>query len=262
MATIKRRRRRLTTAERNGIDRRTMIQARRYARTLERLIAEAAKDVMPEIRAAVLASPDVRVDAIRGFGDLLDRLRRDLKARLSAERLRALLERQADQISLLTGRELASMLAVDPSTLPGLGGVFEGVWVERNLGLAQSLSTRYLAGVERVLREATPGVRAETLARQLMQRAVVTRSQARRLAVNETLNFHGQINQRRQQMLGIQRYEWSTSMDSRVRPWHERLNGSIQRWDSPPVGGGTRSGDRGHPSNGILCRCIAVPRDD
>ncbi len=39
--------------------------------------------------------------------------------------------------------------------------------------------------------------------------------------------------------------------DERVRPSHEALDGTRQRWDDPPA--------EGHPGEPINCRCIAEP---
>ena len=54
-------------------------------------------------------------------------------------------------------------------------------------------------------------------------------------------------------------YRWITERDSRVRLWHAALENSIQNWSSPPLGGGTNSGDYGHPGAGLNCRCYALP---
>jgi hypothetical protein len=58
---------------------------------------------------------------------------------------------------------------------------------------------------------------------------------------------------------GSSHYRWETMKDSRVREWHARLQSKIQEWDDPPMGGGTREGDEGHPGSGFGCRCWPVP---
>jgi len=63
-------------------------------------------------------------------------------------------------------------------------------------------------------------------------------------------------NQRKQEAIGVKRYIWRTRQDSRVRPGHARLEGTVQRWAKPPdVGGGRML----HPGEDWNCRCIAVP---
>lgn len=56
-------------------------------------------------------------------------------------------------------------------------------------------------------------------------------------------------------LLGIDDYYWVTARDDRVRPGHARLDGTRQRWDSPPdVGGGRRL----HAGQDYRCRCRAA----
>lgn len=56
-------------------------------------------------------------------------------------------------------------------------------------------------------------------------------------------------------LLGIEDYFWITSRDDRVRSGHARLDGTRQRWDSPPdVGGGRRL----HAGQDYRCRCRAA----
>lgn len=74
----------------------------------------------------------------------------------------------------------------------------------------------------------------------------------RRLTRDQTNKLIGDLNQARQTEVGIERYEWLTSQDERVRPRHVRNSGLIFSWDNPPP-------DTGHPGEDIQCRCVAVP---
>ena len=58
---------------------------------------------------------------------------------------------------------------------------------------------------------------------------------------------------------GSTHYRWTTMDDDRVRPNHAALHFKIQAWNNPPSGGGTKSGDIGHPGSGYGCRCLAIP---
>lgn len=79
----------------------------------------------------------------------------------------------------------------------------------------------------------------------------------RRITRDQTEKQIGQLNQIRQEQLGIRSYLWLTSVDERVRPAHAALHRTRHKWSEPPVGGGTSSGESGHPGSGILCRCTA-----
>lgn len=58
---------------------------------------------------------------------------------------------------------------------------------------------------------------------------------------------------------GLTHYKWVTEGDDRVRDHHAALNGTIQSWSDPPIGGGTYEDEPGHPLSGYGCRCLAQP---
>ena len=76
-------------------------------------------------------------------------------------------------------------------------------------------------------------------------------SNLRRLTRDQTSKAVGQLTHARHQQLGIQEYTWRTAQDERVRVTHQALEGSRQKWDSPPA--------VGHPGEDIMCRCVAIP---
>lgn len=110
--------------------------------------------------------------------------------------------------------------------------------------------------IEGPLRE---GVRVEEVQRRIEERLGVVRSRAELVARDQTLKLYGQIQEERQTQAGIEEYTWSTAEDERVRPAHAALEGTTQRWDSPPVID-PRDGRRGHPGNDYNCRCAAIPQ--
>ena len=73
----------------------------------------------------------------------------------------------------------------------------------------------------------------------------------RRITRDQTSKAIGRLTEIRHKEVGIQRYIWQTAGDERVRPTHNDLDNTLQRWDSPP--------SPGHPGNEILCRCVAIP---
>ena len=71
----------------------------------------------------------------------------------------------------------------------------------------------------------------------------------RRICRDQNNKMIGQLNEIRQTELGIESYEWSTSLDIRVRPTHRVNEGKVFRWDQPP--------STGHPGWDIQCRCTS-----
>lgn len=56
---------------------------------------------------------------------------------------------------------------------------------------------------------------------------------------------------------GAESYVWTTRRDERVRALHRLLEGTIQRWDDPPLSGVPAF--FGHPGEPGGCRCTAFP---
>lgn len=56
---------------------------------------------------------------------------------------------------------------------------------------------------------------------------------------------------------GVASYVWTTQEDERVRPLHVELEGTVQRWDDPPISGSNNF--RGHPGEPAGCRCLPWP---
>lgn len=72
------------------------------------------------------------------------------------------------------------------------------------------------------------------------------------------LGWESKRNEKHQTEAGIKRYTWRSKRDSRVRPDHARLDGTIQRWSKAPIAD-TKSGFRAHPGGCKYCRCVADP---
>lgn len=131
--------------------------------------------------------------------------------------------------------------------------------VAENVTLISSIPERLHAQVERVIVEGIEsGSRVETIAKRIEERFHVSESRARLIARTEVNKLNGRLTQMRNEELGIDRYRWITSRDSRVRHDHRVLDGTIQRWDSPPIID-QRTGIRGGPGQIWNCRCVSAP---
>ena len=72
----------------------------------------------------------------------------------------------------------------------------------------------------------------------------------RRICRDQNNKMIGQLNEIRQTEIGVQKYEWSTSRDIRVRPTHRANEEKVFSWDDPPA--------TGHPGAEIQCRCVSL----
>jgi SPP1 gp7 family putative phage head morphogenesis protein len=134
----------------------------------------------------------------------------------------------------------------------------ERKWVRANTDLIK-LPEKARREIEAIVTDPIKqGRRVEEIRKEIQERLGVTRSRAETNARSQTLRTYGQIQEERQRAAGIEEYVWSTSEDERVRPDHADLDGTTQRWDSPPVVD-KRTGRREHPGFDYNCRCAAVP---
>ena len=110
---------------------------------------------------------------------------------------------------------------------------------------------------KRVQRNAFDGYRSSKLVKEIEHDYQVSHNKARFLARQETSLLMSQFREERYKSAGVERYQWSTSGDQRVRPYHKRLDGRVFSWDNPPIV--DESGRRAHPGQDFGCRCIAIP---
>ena len=111
---------------------------------------------------------------------------------------------------------------------------------------------------KKVEENAVAGYRTDRLAKQIKAEYGVSQRKAKFLAKQETSLLVSKYAQVKMQGCGIEEYEWSTSGDIGVRPDHKLLDGTIQRWDSPPVVD-RATGRRAHAGEDFGCRCVALP---
>jgi len=89
------------------------------------------------------------------------------------------------------------------------------------------------------------------------QVAGMTKNRATLISRTETAKAATAITQARAKFIGSDTYTWRTARDKDVRLMHRRLEGTVQRWDDPPVA--ELNGTRHHPGDFPNCRCVAIP---
>src|SRR6185295_4307099 len=171
---------------------------------------------------------------------------RSERARRSAEGIASAV---ADKTSKSNAREMRRLVGIDPRVDPGTGPVIDA-FRQENVRLIESIAEDQLLRVENIIKERLAG-RVEDLAVELKKNFEITESRANLIARDQTLKLNGQLTKIRQQNSGIEEYIWTTSGDERVREEHAELEGTRQRWDTPPL--------VGHPGEDFQCRCTAFP---
>ena len=125
-------------------------------------------------------------------------------------------------------------------------------FIRANVDLIKSIDTRYFADIARVVDEAYANGRDwKWLSAEFQQRYDVSKSRGQLLARDQLGKLTGQLTAARHLELGIDRFQWLTSEDERVRRTHERLAGQIFSYDDPPA--------VGLPGMDFQCRCSPRP---
>lgn len=128
----------------------------------------------------------------------------------------------------------------------------------RNVDLIKTVPERYFDRIRADVEEAfAGGTHPSTLADDLAEKYDIAEDDARRIARDQIGKLNAEVNQDRQEALGVTGYTWRTVNDQRVRDNHSELDGEHFEWDDPPMGGGTSDDEEGHPGSGIQC----VPGD-
>ena len=126
-------------------------------------------------------------------------------------------------------------------------------WRAENVSLIRTVPTRLHESLLRRVSEtfAERPFDQKALSQVLSREFSVAGSNLRRITRDQTSKAIGQLTRARHGQAGISEYTWRTAQDERVRATHQALEGTRQRWDTPP--------SVGHPGQDILCRCVAIP---
>lgn len=210
----------------------------RPLRRLDSPAEEAAEEVeLPEQLAALLLALGLTAK------DLVNETKLQRKLRSLATRIS---KRQQAELSRLLGRSVsqASAATVD-------------LWVEEQALALRNQVNGFLVRAQELTR--TPDVPFEEVTQRLGELSKKEAAKAAFFASSAVLALNSQVQEQLAPVSGATHYRWSTTIDERTRDWHADLDGTIQSWAEPPMGGGTSAEYPGHPGSGISCRCIAIP---
>ena len=159
-------------------------------------------------------------------------------------------EKQRKELEKQTAKVVGN-ISLEPFTEPGIADRVQA-FVSANASLIKDVPRGLIADIKkRSIQSLRDGKRPEEIAQELEDRWGVAESRAELIARDQVGKLYGEVNQARQENLGVTGYIWRTSEDERVRPEHEERDGEHFEWDDPP--------EDGHPGFPIQCRCIAEP---
>jgi SPP1 gp7 family putative phage head morphogenesis protein len=168
-------------------------------------------------------------------------------------------EANRDSVDKRLAGAIRDAIGVDVShILRSNGGLLQSMQkaTKENVALIKTIPEKYFDRVtETVTNGWSSGMRWETLVEQIQRDGDITENRAKLIARDQTAKMNSAFNQERQQQVGIEKYEWSTSEDERVRDSHADMDGEECSWDKPPM----VDGEAVHPGEAINCRCVAIP---
>jgi SPP1 gp7 family putative phage head morphogenesis protein len=210
--------------------------------------AMVAADAAPMSFARLLKSVAAKLGnigkwALRLAGFAAESVRDDVDSRL------------ASSIKDAIGIDVTNLLRANGPLLESMQSA-----TRENIALIKTVPGQYLDRVkETVTNGWAQGMRWETLVKQIEHDGDVTETRAKVIARDQTAKLNSAFNQERQQQIGIEKYEWSTSADERVRESHREVHGKVFRWDEPGPVAGSVDGEPCHAGFDIQCRCVALP---
>lgn len=198
------------------------------------------------------------------FDTIVKRARVGLIAQGVEKRVNAFATKAVDDVikPLAGGGGKARGVVTIPTSKITEGVDSKGI-VKENVELITSIATRLLPEVRKVIEEGwSKGRTVDEISRDVEARFGVSESRARLIARDQVGKINAKVTEARHKEIGIVEYEWSTSLDERVRgnpaglypkakPSHWAREGQRFRYDKPPKGG--------HPGEDFQCRCVASP---
>lgn len=126
------------------------------------------------------------------------------------------------------------------------------LFAKTNVELIKTVPDRYFDRIAKDVTDAfESGMHPETLAERFVDLDDMLENDARRIARDQIGKLNAQLNQERQESLGVTGYTWRGVLDNRERDEHREREGQHFEWSDPP--------EDGHPGEPVQCRCYSEP---
>lgn len=127
-----------------------------------------------------------------------------------------------------------------------------------NVDLIKTVPDRYFDRIRRDVLEAfESGMHPDTLSEHFQEDYDMSENDAERIASDQIGKLNGELNQERQESLGVTKFIWHGTLDNRERDSHRELEGQEFPWEEPPTD--EETGEEIIPGSAINCRCWAEP---
>lgn len=227
-------------------ERQYVIIERRYARQIGRLYRQWFNDWLPRIMARVSQRMDALWDELTPLFMSMARDWADRVQRFTTE-INEVAVDVADVSQIQSAQAFPTLISI--SLEPSVMGIVRS-FSEENAALITKIGQEtadkvQLAAVSAIEFGDTP----DELTKKIRKIGSDFEGyRARLIARDQVGKLQGQIHMQRMQDAGLDRYEWMTVGDNRVRPSHKALDGTIRTWKQ----------DGPKPGQEIQCRCQPV----
>jgi SPP1 gp7 family putative phage head morphogenesis protein len=125
--------------------------------------------------------------------------------------------------------------------------------IVENVKLIKSIPEQYLDSLAKTIQKGMlESDDYRSIRKQILKLGQSTKKRARFIARDQMSKFTNALNKTRQKNVGITRYTWRSSRDSRVSDEHKAHDGKVFEWAKPPT-------PDGHPGDRPNCRCYGEP---
>lgn len=156
----------------------------------------------------------------------------------AVERVTSLFERAMGSHlrRFLRSIERATGISIPSLSVSGTGRERELIqtYVQRNTSLIKSLSDDVVKRVEQIVYDGKlNGWSATRVSKELQGQLKIAQGRANLIATDQLSSLNADLNQYRNEALGIKHYRWVTRGDARVRSLHRQLNGQRFEYGKP-----------------------------
>lgn len=235
---------------------------RTYARELLAIVAVMRRAVErrlgPILERLAREQEATRQDeAMPDFGRLVREAELEFERTITKRTIEGIGSKVGEQLDLFNSRQverqLGAVLPIDVRASFGSTAEEIGAFAREGVDLITTMSAEYFDEVQaKVQAGFEAGRRASSIAKDINERGEVSESRAKFIARDQVSKLNAKLTKKRHGELGIKRYIWRTSKDSRVRSRHRELDGKTFDWDDPPIVD-EATGRREHPGGDYQC---------
>lgn len=237
--------------------------SRQYTADMRKIVRHLAKQVkeiiLPEIKTQVEQRDGARNDSLTDILVQIKLLKENIFPGIALANEYALKTYEANERNISNSIERSVGVAVK---LPEGDLTRVNDWVTNNELLIQDLQEEYLTRIKKSVASGyTQGKTNREIAKDIEKATGITWRRANTIARNEVGNLNAEINQQRSKELGIEKAQWMTVSDERVRgrPGGLYPNARPSHWARHGEVYDINKGIDGEfPGMPVNCRCYAV----